>query len=182
MSESSGTRLGCVSKLVAPALLAMSGIAASHGLDLACPRADLGNDPAVIAAKADVARGRVWILAQDGLYLHQSASGAVRRFDLPNWRYVIRFACPPDLAVAPDGSVLVSSNVMASLWRIDPALGQVSQVALHFEMRAGRDFGFSAMDVSESGIVWAQDAADRSPWRIDLGTGFAAPVLEDRKR
>ena len=165
------------------ALLAVPCVAAPHGPDVACERAELHADAAVITAKADAVRGRLWILAQDGLYLYQSAAGTVRRFHLPQWQYVIRFACPPDLAVTPDGSVVVSSNVTASLWRVDPAVTRASQLTLRFATRAELEFGFSAMDASQSGIVWAQGASDDSRWRIDLETGFAAPVLaEDRWR
>jgi len=163
-------------KLVAAFLLVIPGLANAHGLD-GCAAAGLPDDPAVITAKADGARGRVWILAQDGLYLYPSA-GPMRRFDLPNWQYIIRFACPPDLAVAPDGSVLVTSNVIASLWRVDPALAAASQVTLRFERRAGEELGLSTIDVSESGTVSARGAADRSRWRIDLETGSAVPVAE----
>jgi hypothetical protein len=152
------------------------------GLLLECATASLGDNAAIIAVKQDGARGSTWILGHDALYLYQPAAPAtIKRFGLPNWRYVTRaFACPPDVAIGPDGVVIVSSNIEPTLWRVDPGGTVAVEIPVQRIDRPAEDMGFTDLEVSPAGTVWARGAADRSRWRIDLGKRTAVLISNDR--
>jgi hypothetical protein len=155
----------------------------SAGAQVDCSSPGLGAEPAVLGVKTDSVRGRVWILGGNALYLYQTEGQRVRRFDLPNWRYVAQpFACPPDFVVESQGTVLVSSNITPTLWRVDPDSGVSTELPIQPLHRQAEDFGFAALEVSPRDVVWARGAADRSRWVIDLKSLSATLVADDRAR
>lgn len=80
---------------------------------------------------------------------------------------------PPACVVEPRGSVLVSSNVVPDLWRIDPATGGVDRLPIHLVDHPDREVGFSELEMVTPRVLKAKNAIDGTPWRIDLRTRTA---------
>ena len=88
---------------------------------------------------------------------------------LPHWTWLNeQFSCAPELALGPGGEVLVSSNIVPTLWRVDPETLTVSEHELTLDADAGRDIGFTGMAYSrQQGAFFAVSSFGGSLWRID---------------
>src|SRR5881396_1575300 len=65
--------------------------------------------------QSDPPRQRAWQLTGDGVLAGDAA------VPLPGWiRAEESYACPPELAVGPKGEAVITSNVVPTLWRVDP--------------------------------------------------------------
>jgi hypothetical protein len=100
---------------------------------------------------------------------------AVMAFDLPSghWRRTFDVAAAQqlnDVAVAPDGSVLVTDSAGGGVFRIDPAAGTVNTLA-----PLGSARGANGIAVHPRGGI-AYVAASRRPLWIDLATGEVSPL------
>lgn len=134
----------------------------------------------------DPARGRVWILNSRGVFLYHVSTGKLVEVSLPSWQWVDgQYACPPDLAIGPNGEAVVTSNVVPVLWRIDPKTLAVSVHELVLDADNDKDVGFSGLRYStEHGVFFAASDVHGSLWRIDplLRKGqkvpFLAPIRE----
>lgn len=126
--------------------------------------------PHVLRAELDAARGRVLALHRDGVDIYDATSDEkVRSIPLPGWIWAGRTeACPPDFAVEPRGDVVVTSNVMPVLWRIDSGSLEVTRHDLAVEEQSGKDVGFSGLAYSARGnAFFAVGGLDGSLWSID---------------
>lgn len=127
-------------------------------------------DPGVIRYQMDAARGRLWALTAAGVDLYDVASRQrLAQIALPDWIWVDdHFACAPDLAIGPLGEAVVSSNVVPTLWRVDPATLAASKHELAIDDSAGRDIGITALAYSpQQRAYFAVSAAHGSLWRVD---------------
>ena len=129
----------------------------------------------------DPARGRVWILNPQGVFFYNTGTGKLVKVTLPSWQWVdTPYACPPDLAIGPNGEAVVTSNVVATLWRIDPDSLAVSVHQLVLDADNDKDVGFSGLRYStEHGVFFAASAVHGSLWRIDplLRKGQKVPFM-----
>jgi hypothetical protein len=120
---------GIVSALLA-ALIAGGGCTANTAPPAAPqPMADVRQAPSpVLRSLADPARSRVWTLTTRGVFVHDVRTpGKIVEVALPSWSWVhAEYGCPPDFALGPGGEAVVTSNVAAMLWRIDPETLAVS--------------------------------------------------------
>ena len=127
-------------------------------------------DPSVLRYQADRARGRLWALTPEGVELYDATSRQkVAQIALPDWvRVSEKYSCPPDLAIGPRGEVVVSSNVLPALWRVDPVTLAASKHDLVVDEDKGRDIGFTALTYSARlGAYFAVSPSQGSLWRID---------------
>jgi hypothetical protein len=117
----------------------------------------------------DPARNRVWILNSHGLFVYETASGKLLEIPLPSWHWVgMPHSCPPDVALGPGGEVVVTSNVVPVMWRIDPKTLTVSVHELALNADYNKDIGFSRLAYSaENGAYFAVSDVHGSVWRID---------------
>lgn len=117
----------------------------------------------------DYARGLVWILNSQGAFIYYTATGKLVEITLPSWQWVdTPYACPPDLALGPNGEAVVTSNVVPVLWRIDPRSLAVSVHQLALDADNEKDVGFSKLVYSaEQGAWFATSETHGSMWRID---------------
>jgi len=117
----------------------------------------------------DPARQRVWILNSRGVFLYHTATGKLVEVSLPSWQWVDGpYACPPDLALGPHGEAVVTSNVVPTLWRIDPRTLNVSVHEIALDADNNKDVGFSALLYSaRHGVYFAVSEVHGSVWRID---------------
>ena len=128
-----------------------------------------GEQP-MLRYQVDEARGRLWALTVEGVELYDAATRRkVAQIALPGWTWVgPEFACPPDLALGPLGEAVVSSNVVPTLWRVDPVSLAASRHDLALEEDSGRDVGITALAFSaRQRAYFAVSAAHGSLWRID---------------
>ena len=134
-----------------------------------------------IRVLCDEPRDRTWILGTDAVYLHERGiSTPPRRFALPGWIYLKPpYAREPDLLVEPGGTVIVSSNIMSRLWRIDADAASTEELDIALQPGSDRDFGFSALEMMGHGALRATSSTDRSRWQIDLAARSASRVGGD---
>jgi hypothetical protein len=136
----------------------------------------------VLRIREDPERNRLWLLGRDHVSLHHNRSGELlQRILLPGWIYVgEQFGCPPDLAVDPSGAVLVTSNVLPVLWRIDPVQLEVTRLDIERDADQDKDMGFTGLAFTADGTVIAANAIHGTLWRIDLRAATARKVASYR--
>jgi len=120
--------------------------------------------------QTDRARGRLWALTPEGIEVYEATTRQkVAQIALPGWTWVGRqYACPPDLAIGPRGEAVVSSNIVPTLWRVDPVTLVASKHDLAVDEDKGRDIGFTALAYSaQQGAYFAVSSSHGSLWRID---------------
>ena len=130
--------------------------------------------PLVLQQRHDAARARSWTLTRDGVLVHDAAGGRKVMVSLPGWLWVDDPYCAPDLAIGPNGEAVVTSNVIATLWRIDPRTLGVSAHPLTLDVDADKDVGFAAIVYSpDQDAYLAYSDVQRTHWKIDtaLKTG-----------
>jgi hypothetical protein len=117
----------------------------------------------------DPARNRVWLLTQEGVFVYDLSRPERIALSLPEWLLVdTSYACPPDLALGPGGEAVVTSNILPTLWRIDPDTLAVSVHPLALDADTDKDVGFSGLAYSpQHGAFLAASYAHGSLWRID---------------
>jgi hypothetical protein len=161
---------GFLEKLVAPAVLAAA----------LCTNALANDGSVVLRHQKDLSRNREWMLTPQGVTLFDSrARRTAAVIELPQWVWAGEsYLCPPDLALGPNGEALVSSNVVPSIWRIDPVSLQVTRHDLAVDSHVDKDVGFSGLTyaaelgvflaVSEFGALWRIDPLLRRAQEVKL--------------
>jgi len=132
-------------------------------------------------ARSVAGAGRVWQLSADGVFAQDLATGARKAVAMPDWQWAAEpYACMPDLALGPHGEVVVTSNVLPKLWRIDPLTLAVTVHALELDADNDKDVGFAGLvysDLHKSFIAVSQ--LHRSLWMIDPQLRRAQKVVLD---
>lgn len=129
--------------------------------------------------QVDTRRNRVWVLNFDAVYLYDIPKRRlIKRIDLPSWIVASDVAiCAPDLALAPSGSALVTSNVMPAIWEIDPRKLTIRKHNISLNADNDKDVGFTGIAFDRSGRgLYGVSSAHGSAWRIDLATGKAHKI------
>ena len=159
--------------LLATALVSLAGcdigVAPRNEAAYESPQFELPN----ARYRVDPERGRVWLLAREGVFVYDLSRPERVSVPLPGWLSVdAPYSCPPDLALGPKGEALITSNTLPTLWRIDPESLAVTVHPLLLDADTNKDVGFSALAYSaQHGAFIAASYAHGSLWRID-------PLLE----
>lgn len=121
-------------------------------------------------------------LQQDGVVVE--ARGRKELVVLPDWTWVGQsHACAPALAVGPRGEILVTSNVLASVWKVDPHTLAVTVHPLELDSDRDKDVGFSTLRYSPDEEAWlAFSAVHGSTWRIDTALTQAKKIAYNPER
>lgn len=141
--------------------------------DTAAQRAEAplaGEAPAPrLRYQVDATRGRIWTLTEQGVFLFDLERPGRTALALPEWVAArTQYGCLPDLALGPRGEVVITSNVLPTLWRVDPDTLVVSVHRPALDADGGRDIGFSGLVYSrEHGAFFAASYGHGSLWRID---------------
>jgi hypothetical protein len=125
----------------------------------------------VLRVQVDARRGRAWVLKADALYVYDALTRRlVKRIELPGWLLIDdTFSCAPDLAIAPTGAALVTSNAVPVLWQIDFQTLSVRQHWLKLDADQTKDIGFTGLAFGRGGRdLFGVSSSQRSAWRIDL--------------
>ena len=113
-------------------------------------------------------RARTWVIDANGLFLEEARKPR-RAIALPDWQWAGEpYACAPDIAIGPRGEVVVTSNVLPVLWKIDPDTLAISVHRLELDADTDKDVGFSGLTYSERhGAYLGVSEQHGSLWRID---------------
>ena len=126
--------------------------------------------PPEVRHQLDTARNRAWSLSAEGLsFQDRSAPGKTVQVPLPGWHWAgPPYGCLPDLALGPKGEAVVTSDILPTLWRIDPETLAVSVHPLALDADTDKDVGFSAIAYSSRhGAYYALSRTQGSIWKID---------------
>lgn len=113
-------------------------------------------------------RARSWVIDANGLFLDEARKPR-RAIELAGWQWAgAPFACAPDIAIGPRGEVVVTSNVLPVLWKVDPDTLAVSVHRLELDADHDKDVGFSGLTYSaRHGAYLGVSDQHGSLWRID---------------
>lgn len=124
----------------------------------------------ILRSQTDAVRGRLWALTSEGVELYDATTRQrVAQIALPGWLWVSdQYSCPPDLAIGPGGEAIISSNVVSTLWRIDPVTLAARKHEPVLDVDTGKDVGFTGLAYSaQQGAYFAVSGIHGSMWRID---------------
>ncbi len=165
-------RLGTARALfVAALIVSIAGCdsgAAPPQVPQATGEAQEGETPRV-RYRVDPARNRVWMLTREGVSVYDATKAGKIAVPLPAWQWVgPQWACLPDLALGPKGEAVVTSNILPTLWRIDPETLTVTVHELVLDADTNKDVGFSGLVYSsQHAAFFAVSDLHGSLWRID---------------
>jgi hypothetical protein len=132
----------------------------------------------------DAVRDRGWILTRAGVLVFDfKTRQTTAHVRLPEWVWAGEaFSCPPDLTLGPKGEALISSNVVPTLWRVDPVTLAVTRHQPVLDADTDKDVGFTGLAysaeqgaffaVSHFGALWRIDPLFRRAQKIEL----SAPI------
>ncbi len=127
-------------------------------------------ESALMNSRIDESRGRLWVLTTEGVDLYESRQRRkLAHFDIPNWIWARQpYACPPDLALSPTGEVLITSNVVPTVWRLDPSIPVITRHELVLMDTPGQEFGFTSLEYSKAQEAFiGVSSVGGSVWRVD---------------
>ena len=109
------------------------------------------------------ARDRAWQLTGDGVVAGKTL------VPIPGWVLAeAPYACAPELAIGPKGEAVITSNVVPTLWRVDPQTLAVTEHPLTLDADTDKDVGFTRLVYSpKHAAFFAVSRAHGSLWRID---------------
>jgi len=143
-------------------------------VSLAClTGCESGGAPAAVQAEGrslvDGGRGQVWTLTREGLFVSHIASMERRAITLPDWVVAGEpYGGEPTLALGPGGDVLVTSDIMPFVWRVDPRTRAVSVHRPALNAHQDKDFGFTSIAYSpKDGAYVATSSMPNARWRLD---------------
>jgi hypothetical protein len=145
------------------------------------PAVALQTESETARIRLDRVRDRAWKLTNQGVVLQKRGEAGKLVLALPGW-IVARTteACMPDIALGPKGEVVVTSNVIPTLWRIDPETLAVSVHPVALEDEKGRDVGFNILAYSAAhGAFFAVSHAHGAVWKINSSLTRGEKVLAD---
>lgn len=127
------------------------------------------SQPPPLRYQQDVARNRVWVLTVEGVVLYRDKAPDRIVIPLPSWIWAgAPYGCQPDLALGPNGEAIITSDIVSTLWRVDPETLAVSVHPLALDADTGKDVGFSALRYSSKHEAYfAVSAVQGSLWRVD---------------
>jgi hypothetical protein len=104
------------------------------------------------------------------VFVHDAKIPQKRFVPLPGWVSVdVAYACPAALALGPKGEALVTSNILPTVWKIDPETLAVSEHALVLDADQDKEVGFSGLVYSSEHAAFfaVSEFGSGSLWRID---------------
>lgn len=146
--------------------------------------AGAGQDARPLKSLVDDTHRRVYQLVRDGIDVVELTDGRkVGHVSLPGWVWAgERYSCPPDIALTPGRDVLVTSNVVPTIWRIERQSLRVTKHELALDQDTNKDIGFTRLRWSAKlgTFVGTTDLGER--WYIDpylsrAHRAFSPPIM-----
>ncbi len=160
---------------IASAFFLAASIVSIGGCDLAAAPSQVpdrvapASRPPSLRYQVDAARNRVWFLTGEGVFFYDAAKPEKIAVPLPGWLWAnAPYGCLPDLALGPRGEAVITSNVVPTLWSIDPETLAVGVHELALDADTDKDVGFSGLVYSpEHAAYFAVSDPQGSLWKID---------------
>lgn len=159
---------------IAPLSLLAASIIALGGCDgrvasEQSPRASSAVSESNVRYQVDAANGRIWWLSREGVFLRDAKTAQKIAVPIPGWQWAGEpYGCLPALALGPNGEALVTSDVEATVWKIDPDTLAVSRHVLAPDADLDKDVGYTALAYSsEHAAYFAVSGLHGSLWKID---------------
>ena len=132
----------------------------------------------ILRIRVDSRRERLWILDIGAVHVFDlTTNRRIRTVTLPNWIFSsLGDNCLPDLQLDEHGAAFVSDHIQPKLWRIDGDNFTVYERRVRLDALGALDVGFSALAITDGGVMFAAMAAPGLLWRIDTGTFRAEKV------
>lgn len=128
-----------------------------------------GEEARPLKSLVDDTHRRVYQLVSDGVDVVDLTGGrTVAHVSLPGWVWAGgQYSCPPDIALTPERDVLVTSNVLPTIWRIERQSLLATKHELALDRDTSRDIGFTQLRWSAKlgTFVGTTDLGER--WYID---------------
>jgi len=124
-----------------------------------------------LRVQVDASRNLAWVLKRDAVYLYDVPKKTlIKRIELPDWSFAGEpFSRAPDLALAPTGAALVTSNVVPTIWEINPGDLTVRQHRLSLDADNDKDVGFTGLAFGPDGRdLIGTSSTLGSAWRLNL--------------
>ena len=155
-------------------ILFAAGIAC--GVAMPAPAAAATDTRPLVIQRFDAAHGRLWRLSRAGLEVVEPSGHTY--ITLPEWQWIAPpWGCSPDLALGPGGEAVVTSNVLPTIWRIDPRSLAVTVHPLALDSDVDKDVGFARIVYSaERGAYYGLAQAHGSVWEIPIRLSDARKV------
>jgi hypothetical protein len=149
--------------------IAATLLAATFAGLAACERDVAAEDTAMLRHQVDPTRNRSWWLTREGVVVQTGARSKRVSVSLPDWIWVeAGYSCPPDLALGPKGEAVITSNVVSTVWKVDPETLAASAHPLALSVDADKDVGLAALVYSaQETAFFAYSAIQGSFWKID---------------
>ena len=128
-----------------------------------------GESP-ILRFQLDRVRERAWILTAEGVLVFDIRTRQTTGYiPLPGLAGVLgeTFSLLPALALGPKGEALITSNVVATLWRIDPETLAVSKHDPVLDADTDKDVGFTGLAYSAEEDAFFAVSDFGALWRID---------------
>lgn len=119
--------------------------------------------------RSDRVRERTWVLSERGVILYDLKRGERTPIALPRWHWAGgRYGCLPALALGPKGEVVITSDVVPTLWKIDPETLLVTVHTVALDSDTEMDVGFAELAYSpRHGAYYAVSHAHGTIWKVD---------------
>lgn len=130
----------------------------------------------------DPVRQELWSLSLDGVELRDARSRRVlHTVELQDWQWAGEpHTCDPRLAFGPTGEVIVSSDVLPWLWRINPTTLQATIHRPSMDADLEMDVGFAAFEYApRHGVFYGVDHWHGSLWAVDPDLETARKIVLD---
>lgn len=126
----------------------------------------------------DEANDRVYVLVRDGVDVFEArALRKVARIRLPGWIWAGEpYSCPPDMALSPAGDVLVTSNVVPVIWRIERRTLATSAHQLALEQESDKDIGFIELRWSGGASAYIATTDGGATWHVDQALSMGRKI------
>lgn len=131
----------------------------------------------------DPVRQELWSISLDGVELRDARSGQVlHTVELEDWRWAGEpHTCDPGLILGPAGELIVSSDVLPWLWRIDPKTLQATIHRPRLDADHEMDVGFASFEYApHRGVFFGIDHWHGSLWEVDPDLETARKVVLDQ--
>jgi hypothetical protein len=151
-------------------------VAALILLAAAAPRAVAEADSGELRFLRDDSRKRLYVLLRSGLEIRNLASRQrIAHVPLPGWIAVDEaFSCSPDIALAPEGDILVTSNVLPIIWRINHRTLLTTKHEPNRDRDTDKDVGFISLHWSAQAGAFVATTPLGSTWHIDRALSKAS--------
>jgi hypothetical protein len=139
-----------------------------------------GQDAPSLKSLKDDAHERIYVLVPDGVDVFEArAPRRVAHIELPGWVWAGEpYSCPPDMTFSPTGDILVTSNVVPVVWRIERRTLATSVHELAPDQDRDKDIGFIELRWSGGLGAYVATTDGGARWHVDRALSVARKMSD----